>query len=53
MKPADKNINDFTPHLSQLNKYLPSFPPDTVGQKVGALNEDKRKGVLYIAMSDS
>ena len=54
VKSADMEIFVFTTFLSQLNNNLPSFPlGSVVGQDVEALNTEKFKDVLYIAMPDS
>ena len=52
-KPADMKVRTFSTRLSQLNSYLPSFPPDSMGQNVIALSDDELKDVLYVAMPDS
>ena len=52
-KPSDMKVRTFSTRLSELNSYLPSFPPDSMGQNVIALSDDELKDVLYVAMPDS
>ena len=52
-KPTDMKVRTFSTRLSELNSYLPSFPPDSMGQNVVALSDDELKDVLYVAMPDS
>ena len=44
--PKTMKESTFNTRLIQLNKYLPFFPPDCVGQMVTALPDDKVKEIL-------
>ena len=51
-KPKTMKERTFTTRLRQLNRYLPYFLPDCIGQMVTALSDNKVKEILYHTMSN-
>ena len=52
-KPATMKIRDYAAHLSEINNYLPSFPPYANGDKPEALPEDEMVDLMEFGVPNS